>query len=77
MKYVKWESYKVVIFKISIVVASLAYIAVGFAYLAGKTELSGAVDDYKKAVTQYITDDLIAPAAGGDLGLVIDEMTYL
>lgn len=77
MKYVNWESYKVVIFKASVIIASLAYIAVGFAYLAGKTELSGAIDDYKKAVTKYIQDDLIATARGGDLGTVIDEMTYL
>lgn len=77
MKYVNWEPYKVVIFKAAIVISSLAYIAVGFAYLAGKTELSGAVEDYKKAVTAYIQDDLIANAAGGDMGTVIDEMTYL
>ena len=77
MKYVSWEPYKVVIYKATIVIASLAYIAVGFAYLAGKTELSGAVDDYRKAVTAYIQDDLIATAVGGDMGTVVDEMTYL
>lgn len=77
MKYVNWESYKVVIFKAAVILSSLAYIAVGFAYLAGKTELSGAVDDYKKAVTKYIQDDLIATAPSGDMGNAIDEMTYL
>lgn len=77
MKYVNWEPYKVIIFKASIVISSLAYIAVGFAYIAGKTELSGAVDDYRKAVTQYIQGDLIGSSSTADLGTVIDEMTYL